>query len=376
MGEANGMQSLDLSVVAETHLYKILLKTKSIASAPALPPHITASTQDAGLLNNPATTNVTARLYNSNPVKTVLPEILYRIRAILGLDRNEPSPKTTIIEAPQVLGDDRSDVPRQHGAPLNGKTTLDLGHGASRSPSPEWTGFSDGQQGASDLDDEQEMDISMYDARLAGSSESESEDHLTPQPHSNSLRDVDHPRSVDGPESPSSSVSASSSPPPRKRKPNVVTTASNSTFIPSLMGGYWSGSESAEDDDTIESSARKNRMGQQARRVLWEKKFGKKANHLKGKRRDEGWDPRKGAGGDNGREGRGGGRGRGSDTGPRRTQGLRNGPHSSGANSDPVVSRVKGKKEDAPLHPSWEAAKKAKEQKKNVAFQGKKVVFD
>ena len=30
---------------------------------------------------------------------------------------------------------------------------------------------------------------------------------------------------------------------------------------------------------------------------------------------------------------------------------------------------------NAPLHPSWEAAKKAKEQKKAIQFQGKKVVF-
>jgi len=36
-----------------------------------------------------------------------------------------------------------------------------------------------------------------------------------------------------------------------------------------------------------------------------------------------------------------------------------------------------GKKDDAgPLHPSWEAAKKAKEAKQMASFQGKKVVFE
>jgi hypothetical protein len=36
-----------------------------------------------------------------------------------------------------------------------------------------------------------------------------------------------------------------------------------------------------------------------------------------------------------------------------------------------------GKKDDAgTLHPSWEAAKKAKEAKQTAAFQGKKVVFE
>lgn len=50
----------------------------------------------------------------------------------------------------------------------------------------------------------------------------------------------------------------------------------------------------------------------------------------------------------------------------------------SGANSDPVRPRTekKPKATDGPLHPSWEAAKKAKEQKKSVVFEGKKTVFD
>ena len=34
------------------------------------------------------------------------------------------------------------------------------------------------------------------------------------------------------------------------------------------------------------------------------------------------------------------------------------------------------KKDEGPLHPSWEAARKAKEAKTNVTFQGKKVKFD
>jgi len=364
-------------VVAETHLHKTLLKIKSIASAPAFPPRIAVSSQDGGHLGNTATVNVTARLYNSNPVKTAMPEILYRIRAVLGLDDTKPTSKTNIKEGSQVLGDGGSEVPREIRGVLDGKTRSDLERGASISLSPEWTGFSDDEQAAFDTDDVQEMDFLAYDARLAGSSDSDSEDDITSQTRSTNLRDIHNPHSVDLSKSRSSSISASSSsPPPATRKSNVPPTTSNSTFIPSLMGGYWSGSESAEDDETIENNARKNRMGQQARRLLWEKKFGKKANHLKHKERDEGWDLRKGAGGSHGRERGGRGRGRGHDRGPGRNQGLRNGGHDSGANSDPVVSRVKGKKEDGPLHPSWEAAKKAKEQKMNVAFQGKKVVFD
>lgn len=364
-------------MVAETHLHKTLLKTKSIASAPTFPHHITATVQAAGLLGNTATVNVTARLYNSNPVKTAMTEILYRIRAMLGLDNSEPQSKTNIEKGSQLLGGNETGIPRKPGTTLNGTTTLKLERRASNSPSPEWDGFPDDQQVAFDPDNEQEVDFSMYEARLAGSSDSDSEDDITPQPHSISLRNIRHAQTADTSTSRSSSVSDSStSPPPKERKPNVASTASNSTFIPSLMGGYWSGSDSAEDnDDTMERKERKNRMGQQARRLLWEKKFGNKANHLKGQERDEGWDSRKGAGGSNGRGGRGRGRGRDYDRGPGRNQGLGDRIHRSEANSDPVASRVKGKKEDGPLHPSWEAAKKAKELKKNVAFQGKKVVF-
>lgn len=374
--------------MAETHLHKTLLKSKSIASAPAFPPHIAAGVQNAGHLGNTAAVNVTARLYNSNPVKTAMPELLYRIRAILGLDNTESTSKASIREGPHASAEDGSEVQRSRASDIDGERTLDSGRGGSTSLSPEWTGFSDDQQLALNPDDNQELDYSIYDARLAGSSDSDSEDDITSHPHSTSLPNVPHPHSTDRVKSRSSSVSSPShSPPPKLRKPNVPATASNSTFIPSLMGGYWSGSESAEDDDAMQGNTRKNRMGQQARRLLWEKKFGKKANHLKRKERDEGWDPRKGAGGSNGRGGGGGGRGRGRgrerggrsdhDRGSGRNQGLRNGGHhSSGANSDPVASRVKSKKEEGPLHPSWEAAKKAKEQKKNVAFQGKKVVFD
>ena len=304
-------------------------------------------------------------------------EILFRIRAVLGLGDTEPTSKSNHKKGSLISGNDRSEVPREARGVLDGKMRLALGSGASISLSPEWTGFSDDQQVASAPDDDQELDFSMYDARLAGSSDSDFEDDVTSQTRPNNITDMNDPQPADISTSRSPSLSASStSPPPKIRKSDVPPTASNSTFIPSLMGGYWSGSESAEGDEAVESNARKNRMGQQARRLLWEKKFGKKANHLKRKERDEGWDPRKGAGGGRGR-GRGGrGRGRGHDRGPDRNLGSRSEGRGSGANGYPVASRVKGKKDEAPLHPSWEAAKKAKELKRNVAFQGKKVVFD
>ena len=67
---------------------------------------------------------------------------------------------------------------------------------------------------------------------------------------------------------------------------------------------------------------------------------------------------RRGASNDNGR-----GRGRGAG-------GLAN--TATSTKPAPVPSN---KKEDFPMHPSWEAAKKRKEQLTVVPFQGKKIVF-
>ena len=154
----------------------------------------------------------------------------------------------------------------------------------------------------------------------------------------------------------------------RIRDPPSSAPTKSTTFLPSLsLAGYYSGGSSAssiDDDDDQRPQQRRNRMGQQARRALWEKKYGTRARHVRNQKqkldRDKGWDARRGA------------------TGARR-KGVGRGPKSSGANSDPVgVRKVKGKADamkEGPLHPSWEAAKKAKESKKAVAFEGKKVVF-
>ncbi|KAK4032376.1 Bud-site selection protein [Parachaetomium inaequale] len=170
----------------------------------------------------------------------------------------------------------------------------------------------------------------------------------------------------------SSASSISRSPQPKKaKKAKGALKPSDSTFLPTLMGGYISGSESASDIDV--APERKNRRGQRARQALWEKKFGEKAKHLQepAKGRDSGWDLKRGAIDGNSKPWK---------------QGIRN----------PLLNKAKGtganemelggpKKEPAPrqrddsgpLHPSWEARRlaKAKEQL-SAPFQGKKITFD
>ncbi|KAL7820635.1 Bud-site selection protein [Trichoderma gracile] len=154
----------------------------------------------------------------------------------------------------------------------------------------------------------------------------------------------------------------------------------DSTFLPTLMGGYISGSESASDIE----APRKKRRGQRARQAIWEKKYGANARHLqkaaaKGGR-DAGWDLKRGAVGaeDQGRgKWRKGGRLPGRPVGAAGARGFSQGRGHDRDQDRPAPAAKPTKKDnEGPLHPSWEARKKAKEAQKNVAFAGQKVVFD
>lgn len=155
----------------------------------------------------------------------------------------------------------------------------------------------------------------------------------------------------------------------------------SSTFLPSLMGGYISNSESEASDIDVAPPVKKNRRGQRARQAIWEKKYKENAKHVGQQKqgRDDGWDMKRGAVGDD-------------DAGPwkkgvgnplRRTGKPPRNPESSGSNAIELVRTrrdappPKPKVDDSgPLHPSWEAAKKAKETAQKIEFKGKKVVFD
>ncbi|KAK0709821.1 Bud-site selection protein [Lasiosphaeria miniovina] len=156
-------------------------------------------------------------------------------------------------------------------------------------------------------------------------------------------------------------------PPPAKKKKKETATATDSTFLPSLMAGYISGSESASD---IDVEPRKNRRGQRARQQIWEKKFKAEAKHLKKMARDDGWDSKRGAveAGEDGKPWKRGIRN------PLLGRGGR-----GGADKAPPLPPPKPKTRDdtGPLHPSWEAKKKLKLLQKDTApYQGKKITFD
>ncbi|KAL8904282.1 MAG: hypothetical protein Q9207_003378 [Kuettlingeria erythrocarpa] len=387
--EVIALKSFDLYTTGEVHLYKSMLKIKSIASAPAFPMYIQARLDETTKSDDVAHANVQARLFNSQPVKKATDDCIASIRTSLGLDGLQGGKRKRMRKADyrHELGDGQA---RSESKQL-GETTHELDADLDTEILSEVDALLQGDGQASNSSGNYDYD--EYNSRLAASSD-ESFDGFsdTADSDSNELR-AKFAKATSGYLSLSPSLGSSGtsirsvSPPPRKMQATKDGDLSTkgTTFLPSLtMGGYWSGSELASDDEGgLDRKERKNRRGQRERRLIAEKKYGQNAKHLKsqsmGSTRDQGWDARNGAQADDGRGKRG--RGRGGKTISLRTPRSRNegAGFSSGANSDPIGpsrSAVKVKPADGPLHPSWQAAKAAKEQKKAATFQGKKVVFD
>ena len=416
------LKSLDLASVAEIHLYKSLLKTKSIATAPAFPHHVRATIDASKKPQETASANVQARLFKSGPVRAAMTEALKGIRAVLDIEELKPNGKKRVRAKDYADGSVVNDTTGPAGLEKDGSSMPTI-----LAPNEEeWSGLSaqeslenDEDQGLHDDSDgdedeeEENVDYNLYASRLARSSDEDSmgeepagQDHDRDELNDMSITDEelseeeshdeegeeeDHDPSDDSGIEDNNQPSDKPIPKNKPKHPQPPTAPpKTTTFLPSLsLTGYWSGSDTSHPSSDNESSAaqiqvRKNRMGQQARRALWEKKFGQNANHVKKQARvqdrDQGWDARKGAqgvGDERGKRGRGRGRG-GVGRGlvdARRGSGGRF-AKSTGANSDPVVAKAKAAAAEGPLHPSWEAARKAKEQKKVMPFQGKKVVFD
>ncbi|EAU33174.1 NADH-ubiquinone oxidoreductase 30.4 kDa subunit, mitochondrial precursor [Aspergillus terreus NIH2624] len=356
--EVQVLKSLDPAQTAQRYLFKQLVKTKRIAEAPVfvqfrekkkLAPEGPRSTAEA---------NVTARLYKSTPVKNVFPDIMAGIKQLLGVDDKPAGGKKQA---------DVSEKKRDAAASTNKQPAAGTGAAevSGEDSSEEWGGIESGSDAGSE-------DFSQFDGLLAPGSDDEDGDEAASEDASDGGVDLSAAAS-------NMSISRSPSPaapPPKKQKAQAAAPVTSTTFLPSLAAGYFSGSESEGEDAEAEQPRRKNRMGQQARRALWEKKYGSGANHVKKQKEQEkrdrssGWDPRRGAVDPaDGKRGRwGGGRG-----GGRAAGGGRQGQDRQDRGGRPAPPKPQDNK---PLHPSWEAAKRAKEQKSMASFQGKKVVFD
>ncbi|KAI9800934.1 MAG: hypothetical protein M1833_003071 [Piccolia ochrophora] len=354
--EVEALKSLNLPVMAEAHLYKSLAKAKDIAASPLFVDEIQQRLPTLGVEQlDQAKSNVTARLYNSKHVKENVQQTLSNVRLVLGLNSKSVE-GTNTVRAKDGQASRQASKPKESGENIRNRS---VSVGERPSPSPSNAMEPDSQTGT------------PVDPAIP-----EDEEPIGQRPGLASPSDVDVPsgysssRSVDAPGS--SSDPRSTSPEPRKSSKAKRKPVADSTFLPSLMmGGYFSGSESAEEVDDI--AERKNRMGQRARQQLWERKFGQRANHVTKAARDQGWDAKLGALADTTRS-----KTRRGQSGASRSGGPERpwfGSNSERVDKKPSKSRPE-KESEGPLHPSWEAAKKAKEQEKGTNFQGKKVVFD
>jgi hypothetical protein len=385
--------------VAELHLHKSLLRVRAVVAASAFPNRL--APRVGGLGGGPldvACANVTARLYDSDPVKAAVAEAMATVRGILGIVEAKVGSKKRLRAADyKALGETPGSS--QVVAPPGGEAVVAAG---SRRQGSEAVGREDlvhsKLDGGGDTDRGEKEGDGEKDVENATKSDDEDSSDFGNTRYTSRLADISDEGDQEGSDSTSNGTfikpRESSFGPANGTSVLLPTTAVEqrktiskplptrpitTTFLPSLsMGGYWSGSDSAADSDSnpsLETKPHKNRRGQKARQQLWEKKFGHKANHLKKQSRDQGWDPRKGAQGGDARGSRARGRGVRSSGG----KGGGGGQRITGANGDPVVVRADRKRAneaEGPLHPSWEAAKKRKKQKAVVAFAGKKVVFD
>ncbi|KAJ5650535.1 uncharacterized protein N7484_004258 [Penicillium longicatenatum] len=376
--EVEALKKLDYQTTAERYLYKQLSKTKRIAENPIFKEFEEAKSVSTQGPKSTAEANIIARLFKSNPVKNVVTPILTEIRKLLGIE-DVPAGKQDKTKAKKdETSKEKSEktARKQKQGSISGSESGDEGKGVSRAEDMAISG-----------DDASVEDFSEFDARLAPGSGSEGEESDEDEDDENDDRlagDISDSVYSRSPSPDFSAEESDSSPPPKKTKASKAP-AQTTTFLPSLMnGGYWSGSEEEATDDEAAAAAappkRKNRMGQQARRALWEKKFGEKANHVlaeqknQKRNRDSGWDTKRGATGAAGgardaRGGRGGRGGHGSDPARPLNRAERR------AAGDFSSHKAKTADDTGPLHPSWEAKKKQKEQAAAV-FSGKKLTFD
>lgn len=370
-------QTLDLSATARIYLHKSLIKFKAVAESPDLPKAVSTPPPP---IDDTAKANVIARLCNSNPVKEALPPLLKDIQRALGIEPKDVKEGKKRLRAKDIEKQKQEEQAKL--PPKKSQSTADPGSGDVSAEEPD--DESDARPSARrNPGNASEDEFAEFDDRLAGSSDSEDEgesDQVDIKKGKASraaalraaLGDISQSASA----SPSASPSPSRSPSPESNSPPARSAkAGTSAFVPSLtMGGYWSGSES-EAENFEDGPPKKNRRGQRARQAIAEKKFGQKAKHLQnqdkaGKNdRNAGWDAKRGA----------------TDrTGPRGARGAPRGGRfkrpgqDRGVRSDTAEPPKKKHRDDqGSLHPSWEAAKKAKEAKKvTAAFEGKKISFD
>lgn len=379
------LKRLDLNTVAQQHLRKTIAKVKSIRDNEGLPRSMLVVEKGE---NNPTMLNVTARLYKVESVRKVVDEVIEDLKEIL-LASNRT----------QTLESSRREINASRGK--KGRVLQE----EEEEDEDTFEGFSDENEVYDDDDA-----FAAFDARIAAPSSAEEDsdgsllDDNRPPSVENSDReyteletensaeftddsDAVMPRegciiTSDHDASGASSASGDGGdsdfeeqPKHTKAKTTFPTEkATKSTFLPILSHAtFYSGSESEASDIEDVVAPRKNRRGQRERQKIWELKYGEEAKHLKNPEKNTKWDPKRGAVNAKGN-------GRSSHGGTGGKKGFFKNGHDVERN-EKGVSKLAPKKvtkrdDIGPLHPSWQAAKAAKEKKIDMKPQGQKITFD
>ena len=351
-----------------------MAKIKAVAASPELPEEVL---ELKPLSSDAAVLNVHGRLCNSNPVKDAMPSALADIQRGLGIKVEEgKGTKKQRLRAKDYAKADANEELRDPRRPQEKLAA------AATARNTDSTASEDEDAGGVMLNggEESEDSFARYQGRLGSSDDDDASDvgsdvgDLERQLAAEGIR-----QSKSGSQKPTQtaydpaadlSLSEDEASESQSPEPQKAPAPKKSSFLPSLtMGGYISGSGSEPESD-VDVAPKKNRRGQRARQALWEKKFGQKAKHLQNTKRNEGWDPKRGATDVNDRPGKKGGKFKDKRVGGKSTSVASKSSHGAEA-------AKKHRDDKGPIHPSWEAAKKAKEKKEsNAAFAGKKITFD
>ncbi|ORY10936.1 Bud-site selection protein [Clohesyomyces aquaticus] len=367
------LKVLDFAKVAEQHLRRTVQRVKSIKGNEALPEKLREGDKEKEVREQ-AMLNVCARLCKVQAVRKIVDDMINDFKQILGVEAGgAPKPQIDVHKEksdPQQHKEreEREEVEKED-ASVGGLSDDDgeafaafdfrIAAPSSAEDGSDSGSISDGHRPPSLADTEDESSDNGSVASIPSQADAIDEES------SEAISSADKNSSGD-----SDSDSGIPIPAPKaKSRGKDQEKPTKSTFLPSLsMGNYLSGSDSEASDLDVDVAPKKNRRGQRARQQIWEKKFGEKAKHVQKQDSQTGWDPKKGAVDTRGKFG-----GRGKD-------GIRpgtRGPQMSGENALPLGPKKAKKRDDVgELHPSWLAAKAAKEQKVNVKPMGKKLVFD
>ncbi|KAH6865716.1 Bud-site selection protein [Alternaria rosae] len=398
--EYNVLKALNLEQLGDQHLRKTLSRVKSLKDAEPLQEYISGIREGS---KDTSTLNVTARMFKVVQVKKAVDEVVEDLKRILGVDKAKDNEKAEekhkeeklTGKAQRTKGAEKDDVEMKDAsdeeddpymafsariaAPSSGEED-DEGSVSGDERPPSIADSESEHDPDDDLEAESDSQDEAEEVAQSGDTTDDEDENNDTVAISRSVAPASDESSAD---SDADSDSDEAVIPTKKPKTKAaLEKPTSSAFLPALShAAYFSGSESEASDLDADNAPRKNRRGQRARQKIAEAKFGAKAKHLEKQQQNVKFDPKRGAvAGDDKRQRRGkpmGGRG----------------VQQSGSNAEPL-----GKKDDkkdrkmglgvkrddkGELHPSWQAAKLAKESKKlkidlggKGPAQGKKVVFD